>query len=548
MTKMPYLQRRANGYYYRQRVPKLLQALIGKTEIVVSLHTLCPREAAYRAAHLSVAVHDYLNTEGNMQHHDLTHEYAAQIAARWKRKALNQDFDHRLSGRPRNLAPGDVELHLQRTLSDLHQVRLEPHAPLIDEVVSEHHLDLDRQSDEWRRLGYYVLKANTELLEEVQKRSDPSQPHPMAYLPPDEDEINTPAALLRLSDAVNRWADDGDKRPKTISEWKSRIRRYVELKGDQDVHRITTKDVRDFKDGYQQLPRRMPESDRRRTLPEIIKRYAHADVARVEAPTVNKALSAISSVLGWCVENGFVEQNVAHGVRAPKPKIKTRRRLPFSNDDLKAIFEGSPVFRDCKRPRGGGGHAAYWIPVIALYTGARLEEIGQLTLDDVRKEDGIDYFDINADDGKSVKTQGSIRRVPIHLKLVELGFFDYLEHVRSRKHKYLFPHIDSSGGFERTRKFSQWVNRYLRRDCGITDTRKVFHSLRHKFKDACRDAAISRDVHDALTGHVDGSVSGRYGEGASLRVLNEGIQSISYTDLAIRYWRLGGLSKTPPSR
>lgn len=52
-------------------------------------------------------------------------------------------------------------------------------------------------------------------------------------------------------------------------------------------------------------------------------------------------------------------------------------REPFTASDLSMIFE-SGVFRRGERPKGGRGEAAFWLPLVALFTGARLSELGQL--------------------------------------------------------------------------------------------------------------------------------------------------------------------------
>jgi hypothetical protein len=71
--------------------------------------------------------------------------------------------------------------------------------------------------------------------------------------------------------------------------------------------------------------------------------------------------------------------------------------------------------------------------------------------------------------------------------------------------------------------YSKRAGRWLR-SLGITDARKVAnHSWRHRFKDVCRDAEVPKDVHDRLTGHGEGDVSGAYGSGHALRTLAQAI-------------------------
>ena len=96
-------------------------------------------------------------------------------------------------------------------------------------------------------------------------------------------------------------------------------------------------------------------------------------------------------------------------------------RDAFDTDDLKALF-GSKEYRQDSFKRG----YQFWTPIIALYTGCRIEEICQLHLDDIRKEDGLWVLDINDDDEKKLKNLSSQRLVPLHLVLVdELKLPDY---------------------------------------------------------------------------------------------------------------------------
>ncbi len=75
--------------------------------------------------------------------------------------------------------------------------------------------------------------------------------------------------------------------------------------------------------------------------------------------------------------------------------------------------------------------------------------------------------------------------------------------------------------------WSKWFGRYLRKEAGITDRRKVFHSFRHTFKRMARDAGVPEEFHDAITGHAgSGSVGQSYGRGVSLKPLLEAMQRI----------------------
>lgn len=96
---------------------------------------------------------------------------------------------------------------------------------------------------------------------------------------------------------------------------------------------------------------------------------------------------------------------------------------------------------------------------------------------------------------------------------------------------------------ERTRSsaWSKWFGRYLRSTCGIADASKVFHSFRHTFKRMTRDAGLSEEMHDALTGHSNSRSVGRdYGRGFSLKPLAAAMDAVKAPiDLRSVLWRQG---------
>ena len=68
----------------------------------------------------------------------------------------------------------------------------------------------------------------------------------------------------------------------------------------------------------------------------------------------------------------------------------------------------------------------YWVVNIAAYTGARLREIVQLTINDLELKDNIWCFSFNKRNGEKIKNLSSCRHVPVHPKLLEFGLLDYL--------------------------------------------------------------------------------------------------------------------------
>src|SRR5690606_6002155 len=125
----------------------------------------------------------------------------------------------------------------------------------------------------------------------------------------------------------------------------------------------------------------------------------------------------------------------------------------------------------------------FWIPLIALTTGARLEEIGQLFVNDVRKRrDRLWIRFTELDETQFVKNETSWREVPVHPELLKIGFAAFVETVRAQGQERLFHHLRPNKYQQYTASFSTWFNEYI--DDHVTDdSRYTFHSFRHNMKD-----------------------------------------------------------------
>ncbi|OYW59615.1 MAG: hypothetical protein B7Z31_05510 [Rhodobacterales bacterium 12-65-15] len=224
-------------------------------------------------------------------------------------------------------------------------------------------------------------------------------------------------------------------------------------------------------------------------------------------------------------------------VGAKKKGPKGKDRLPYSTKQLTAIFS-SPIYTGCKSEsrRSTPGlsiirDGKYWIPLVAVYSGLRLGEIVQLLYKDIRTQDGIMYFDITKDDDdegddKQIKTQSSYRSVPVHKRLLELGFLDHVSNAPSDGR--IFADIDQGQDGYYSHNFSKFWGRYVRQ-IGVFEAKTAFHSFRHNFKDALTNAGVSEVISKALMGHSEGSVHSSYGAGPSLTVLKAAIDLVVVT-------------------
>ena len=157
------------------------------------------------------------------------------------------------------------------------------------------------------------------------------------------------------------------------------------------------------------------------------------------------------------------------------------------------------------------------ILVLLICTGARLSEITGLEIVDLQPSQfsgGPPCVWIRPNATRPLKTMSSRRRVPLIGPALQTAQ-DALARPASegRTEGPLFPRYGRNGGGDAA---SQALMKFLRR-IGITDRRKVVHSIRHSVKQGLRDVGCPKEVRDAIQGHSAGDVAETYGSGYGVR-------------------------------
>ena len=548
MARMTYLikDKRTGVFHHRRVVPVALREEVGKREIKRSLRTKDEKEAKRLNQEVGLEVDRILQSAQDTLDGlpILDDAQADALAARWLRKALQEDAEERAFGKG-----GDAD-HFSDFLGDAREalappINLKFARSHVREVLEDEGLVIQEGTEAYHKLYLAVLRALVEFFKIGKDRSlgrwDAESPQqapppagPVVVLSPkvapkgaQEDGGDT------LSSVLEAWLSERKLTPRTEHEWRTSFRRLTEVIGGDVAARAVTKvHVRDFKNALLRCPSNMRHSLRRRTLPDIVRLTEKGTKARprLSPATVNKSLGAVAAVFAWAVSNGYLDTNVAAGMTVKDPVSAKDKRLPFTTEDLKTVFRADHGRYRERDP------ALFWLPLLALYTGARLSELGQALVSDIKTDQaGITYLDINAlDGGKSLKTASSRRKVPLHPELVRCGFLRYVSERKAKGDKRLFPGLqpDSKGAL--TGNFSKRFGRHLRVRLKITDRRKTFHSFRHTFKDACRAAGIENVISDALQGHSSGTVSGTYGSGYPLPILAAAMAKVQYPGLALK--------------
>lgn len=216
-----------------------------------------------------------------------------------------------------------------------------------------------------------------------------------------------------------------------------------------------------------------------------------------------KTLMEQARDLEWITGNPFSKRFI--------PRVKSDR-APWKLPDLVKLFN-DPLFTAYQLPTDslGGKDAAYWLPLLGLFTGARISELAQLHTDDVKNDPEAGWtlsIEEDPEEGQRVKNAHSVRCIPVHPELQRLGFLDYWKGTAKRGPGPLWPalartDLNGAGG-----KASQWFGDY--KTAKGFGPELVFHSFRHTMETRMRALEVPAYLIDAITGHAGKTVSAKY--------------------------------------
>ena len=289
-------------------------------------------------------------------------------------------------------------------------------------------------------------------------------------------------------DEKNDFSATGKKSYVTAIEY------FIEITNDIRLGKIDHVTINKFKETLSKAPNQYRKRFKNKPLKEILKMDLSGYTLNTKQ-NVNKQLQKISTVMAWAVKQGYMPVNYAYGkTYTINSKEAKANRRPFTIAELQTIFKQSKTFQEncCGSDKERN---IFWVFLIALFTGARLNEICQLDVDDVVELENILCFDVNENaHNKRLKNLSSARIIPVHFTLLKIGFLDYLSSRKEAGKRKLFEIEYSDKEKSYSMNFSKNAMYYIRSVCGIEDKSVVFHSFRHNVADVLSQ---NRDLKDS---------------------------------------------------
>ena len=530
MARQPRLRLRGDAWTFRVRVPDRLRPIIGKREIWKSLGTV-PREQAERLARaesvrvdaLFAQAERELETASKRSLASITDAELSEIARSYfvslERAAPPVPFDMAERAERKASAEGDALTFGQSLEDPVLQ------ATALDVGRSFRH-GFERDNPDFFKLVEAIQRA---LVEHYRRETDRAELAPEGSYDPLFSGLSkaSPQTLpsLTLAEAIRQFKASPERQHVSVKTRAAYEFRYAVLAdilgGDRPVADITRADIRGVRDTLLKLP---PNATKRFVdvpLQRVAELAAQQGLTSMSPKSAKLYLHAANALFRWLVREELATTNPASGIGG-LPISRAIKRRGFTVPELNTLFTSSTF--------GGaeGKGWLYWLPRVALFTGARFAEILALKANDVFEVEGVPVISIAPNEERALKTIKSRRLVPLHPTLVSLGFIAHSQRLGGGGP--LFP--DATGPEHMVRARNQEMGRKLR--AVLPDTALVFHSFRHTFKEAAGRARIPREHIASIGGwELDGGRAAMddYGRDPLVVVLAHEISKIRYAGL-----------------
>jgi hypothetical protein len=427
----------------------------------------------------------------------------------------------------------------------------------VEELMARHGLP----PEDRRRLALGVLEIQVRFWEEAIQRTkgltsiwfepDPSPLTRSTAAPPEPPALPLkPIASDLLEPCFTHRQQVNKMRHHMVGQERATLRRFIEVAGDKAIDTYGRGDVTNFLATMRRMPAvygRSP-ADKFKTIAQLIAEADEKGAKRVTERTLKRHTSALSAFFSYAKDQGHItasqRQELVTEHRFTLRKAAREQRDAWTVDELKALF-ASPVWTGChpvQRTRTGPSvirDAKFWLPLLALFHGARLEEFADLYRRHIGQDGEVWFLRISAET-RSLKNENAARRIPLHPELIHLGFLRYIQEIAPIPNDPLFPELEIRGKDNRRgTAMTRWFTNY-RRQIGVYRENVGMHAIRHTAIPRPRNAITThqqdRNV-DFLMGHASGGGEGRsrYDKGPELKARAATLALLSFPEVDLAH-------------
>ena len=292
----------------------------------------------------------------------------------------------------------------------------------------------------------------------------------------------------------------------------------------KDITTISRDDLLKFRNTLALIPTKLNQKAKYKdkSLEQIIS--LGKNDPKLSQVTIQKYMIRVIQFFKYCYNSDYISKSIINDLNV-KVEINPMERkvLPYSKEEANAIFKIVQNFKETNKSPSKRINAndLYYITMIAAYSGMRINEIVQLRARDIVQHNNVLCFSINRDDGKSTKNINSIRLVPVHSKLIELGLMEFVKQ-RASANKSIFKVSNKD--------FSEIFRSQIQRKLISSDKQKTFYSFRHYFIDTLVQQEVEPNIIAQIVGHEKQYkiLLGTYATNINASVLKAKVEMVSY--------------------
>lgn len=537
------LQSKTQAYYYKRKVPYI------QRNFVISLRTDSLREAKFlisiinpkfETTTLNIIGENPMEWEEKLSYlQNLIAKYIEEAKRDYSKQRVAREQRYSYLTKSGKNRSGSHPKAIDKALDELTEVTFSADEKLRKEKYNEI-ISTSQMQDEFKkaekflnddnfkvRLVDEVFKAEIEMLQN-DKYENEERINNIAHNRPEtalklKNNLNVIPNLTQMEiKANNRYYE------KTAAELVQMFRKekenvkekhrygkpldvFLELTDKKYLIDITAEDLLDFVNDFKDMPNEnangVKEKLRGKTYREWIKLVRDENLEKASDTTTKNKLIGINAFLKFAVDLEFLDKS-----RLNHSKIKfkkSKRRKDFRVEQLQALFNSSWYKEDLEKNLENNP-SRIWLPLILLYSGARLNEIAQLKTKQIIKRDGVFVFNVKEEDtDQNLKNESSTRKIPIHDKILELGFLEFLEAQKQNKVENLFSDLYYTKAKGYGQSFGKVFNKYKRNWLERETLEKILnrqilldlHSFRHTLASALRRGRVSEEHIGVMLGH-----------------------------------------------
>lgn len=370
-----------------------------------------------------------------------------------------------------------------------------------------------------------LLLEAPELLGSAEGRgmgSDPAPAFTGASRPPSDTNLSVPVPKLsQFFDSYRQFQLFQGVSLKTLDDKEAVVRLLLLICQDKRIDYYTIGDAKLFREKALQLPPlalRTLHKHPNKVFLDLIGRGK----STISITTYNNYIKNLATIFSYAQKEGIVNSNLFANMRIKNSVRVSSYRDVFTPSEVALIFEKTSHYRESRQS------FKYWLPRLAYYTGARLNELCQLYKQDIKMINDVPCIHIQAvSPNQRIKNPSAERAIPIHSKLEEFGFIEWV----NKQENQIFSILKYSEKHGYSATPSRWFGRF-KADIGLLGDgagKKDFHSFRHTVADELKQKGVNENLIGGILGHTTGGITNtRYGKDFKPEVLKPVIELLAH--------------------